>query len=88
MLVSRTALRSLNTVFRFVCSRQSSETTPKSPERASSRNEEQRYVSLPESNHVNSRGQNGETGIHYVQATEVRSFPENKHRDPIQVMKG
>ena len=37
---------------------------------------------------MNSRGQNGEAGIHYVQATEVRSFPENKHRDPIQVMKG
>ena len=37
---------------------------------------------------MNSRGQNGEAGIHYVQATEVQSFPENKHRDPIQVMKG
>lgn len=66
-------------------SRQNSETTPKSPERANSRNEEQRHLPSPEPNHMNSRGQNGEAGIHYVQATEVRSFPESKHRDPIQV---
>jgi hypothetical protein len=62
-----------------------SESPPKSPVRVSSRNEEQRYAPSPETNHVPSRGQNGESDIQYVKATEVLSRPDTKHKDPIQV---
>lgn len=58
---------------------------PKSPVRVSSRNEEQRYPTSPETNHVSTRGQNGESEVQYVRATEVSSKPETKQRDPIQV---
>ena len=59
---------------------------PKSPVRVSSRNEEQRYPTSPETNHVSTRGQNGESEVQYVRATEVSSKPETKQRDPIQVI--
>ena len=36
---------------------------------------------------MHAQGQNGDTGIHYVKATEVSSMPENKHRNTIQVWK-
>ena len=62
-----------------------SESPPKSPVRVSSRNEEERYATSPVTNHVPTRGQNGESDIQYVQATEVSSKLDNKHRDPIQV---
>lgn len=58
---------------------------PKSPVRVSSRNEEQRYPTSLETNHVPTRGQNGESEVQYVRATEVSSKPETKQRDPIQV---
>lgn len=64
----------------------SSESPPKSPVRVSSRNEEQRHAHPLEANHVPTRGQNGDSDIHYVKATEVSSMPANKHRDPIQVL--
>lgn len=59
-----------------------SESPPKSPVRVSSRNEERRSS---DTNHVPSRGQNGESDIQYVKATEVLSRPDTKHKDPIQV---
>ena len=62
-----------------------SESPPKSPVRVSSRNEEQRYTAPPETNHVSSRGQNGDSDIQYVKATEVSSRPDAKYKDPIQV---
>ena len=76
----------LMNVYFFYGRSPSSESPPKSPVRVSSRNEEQRYVPPPEANHVPTQGQNGDSDIHYVKATEVPSMPaESKHRDPIQV---
>ncbi|KAJ7393880.1 hypothetical protein OS493_003547 [Desmophyllum pertusum] len=60
-----------------------SESPPKSPVRVSSRNEG--YAPSPETNHVPTRGQNGDSDIQYVKATEVSSKPDNKYKDAIQV---